>query len=58
MGDNVYEFDLIGEEEFCLIVDDLGFGCGFNGMDWGLDNRFYGLRWFVGEIVSLDVDFG
>lgn len=27
-------------------------------MDWGPDERLYGPRWFVGEVVSLDVETG
>lgn len=55
---NVYEIDPAGVVEPRLIADDLGPGCGLNGMDWGPDNRLYGPRWFMSEVVSLDVDTG
>ncbi len=58
LGVNVYELDPAGIKEPRLIADDLGPGCGLNGMDWGPDGRLYGPRWFVGEVVSLDVDSG
>ncbi len=58
LGTNVYELDPNGVEEPRLIADDLGPGCGLNGMDWGPDDRLYGPRWFVGEVMSFDVDTG
>ena len=58
LGTNLYELDPEGVEAPRLIADDLGPGCGLNGMDWGPDNRLYGPRWFVGEVVSYDVDTG
>lgn len=58
LGTNVYELDPAGLEPARLIADDLGPGCGLNGMDWGPDNRLYGPRWFVGEVISIDVDTG
>ncbi|MEL7545833.1 MAG: hypothetical protein AAGJ84_04220 [Pseudomonadota bacterium] len=58
LGTNVYELDPAGVEAPRLIADDLGPGCGLNGMDWGPDDRLYGPRWFHGEVVSLDVDTG
>ena len=58
LGTNLYELDPKGIEAPRLIADDLGPGCGLNGMDWGPDNRLYGPRWFVGEVVSFDVDTG
>ena len=58
LGFNVYELDPAGVEEPRLITDRLGPGCGLNGMDWGRDGRLYGPRWFVGEVVSLDVTTG
>ncbi len=57
-GTNLYEVDPLGEQAPRLIADDLGPGCGLNGMDWGPDGRLYGPRWFTGEIVSYDVDSG
>ncbi|MDB2543436.1 hypothetical protein N9X45_06260, partial [Pseudomonadales bacterium] len=39
-----------------VIAEDLGPGCGLNGMDWGRDNRLYGPRWFRGEVVSFNVE--
>lgn len=56
LGTNLYELDRMGVEAPRLIADDLGPGCGLNGMDWGPDNRLYGPRWFAGEVVSYDVD--
>jgi sugar lactone lactonase YvrE len=58
LGSNLYELDPKGEEAPRLIADDLGPGCGLNGMDWGPDGRLYGPRWFVGEVLSFDVDTG
>lgn len=58
LGSNLYELDPKGESEPRLIADDLGPGCGLNGMDWGPDDRLYGPRWFNGEVVSFDVDTG
>ena len=55
-GTNLYEIDPDGEQEARLISDELGPGCGLNGMDWGPDNRLYGPRWFNQEVVSFDVD--
>lgn len=55
-GVNLYEIDPEGKTETRLISDELGPGCGLNGMDWGPDNRLYGPRWFTGQVVSFDVD--
>ena len=55
-GTNLYEIDPNGEQAARLISDELGPGCGLNGMDWGPDNRLYGPRWFNQEVVSFDVD--
>ena len=57
-GDGLYEVDPLGEKEPRSIRDDLGPGCGLNGMDWGPDQRLYGPRWFNNEVVSLDVETG
>lgn len=57
-GDGVYELDPTGQREPRTIADDLGPGCGLNGMDWGRDGRLYGPRWFHGEVVSIDVETG
>ena len=46
-GTNLYEIDPNGEQEARLISDELGPGCGLNGMDWGPDNRLYGPRWLI-----------
>jgi sugar lactone lactonase YvrE len=54
--DKLYEVDPQGVNEPRLISDQLGPGCGLNGMDWGPDGRLYGPRWFRGEVVSFDVD--
>ncbi|MYA07374.1 MAG: hypothetical protein F4172_02495 [Holophagales bacterium] len=59
MDTNLFELDPTGEQEPRLIRDDLGPGCGLNGMDWGsADGRLYGPRWFRGEVVRVDVDSG
>ena len=59
MDTNLFELDPAGEQEPRLIRDDLGPGCGLNGMDWGsTDGRLYGPRWFHGEVVRVDVDSG
>ena len=58
LGDQLYEIDPDGIEEPRLISDQLGPGCGFNGMDWGPDGRLYGPRWFRGEVARVDVDSG
>ena len=58
LGTNLYELDPLGVNAPRLIADDLGPGCGLNGMDWGPDDRLYGPRWFMGEVVSFDVDSG
>ena len=59
MDTNLFELDPAGEAEPRLIRDDLGPGCGLNGMDWGsADGRLYGPRWFRGEVVRVDVDSG
>jgi len=54
----LYEVDPDGIEPPRSIRDDLGPGCGLNGMDWGPDGRLYGPRWFQGSVVSIDVDSG
>ena len=51
-----FEIDPDGGEEPRLISDQLGPGCGLNGMDWGADGKLYGPRWFHGEVVRVDVD--
>ncbi len=59
MDTNLFELDPAGEQAPRLIRDDLGPGCGLNGMDWGsADGKLYGPRWFRGEVVRLDVDSG
>ncbi|HIE88700.1 MAG: hypothetical protein ABGY43_15150 [bacterium] len=55
-GDDLYEVDPKGINEARLISDQLGPGCGLNGMDWGPDGRLYGPRWFNGEVISFNVD--
>lgn len=57
-GSHLFEVDPKGEEPARVIRDDLGPGCGLNGMDWGPDGRLYGPRWFHGEVVSVDVESG
>lgn len=56
--DKLFEVDPAGIEAPRLISDQLGPGCGLNGMDWGPDGRLYGPRWFQGQVVSFDVDEG
>lgn len=56
--DKLFEVDPLGVNPPRLIADDLGPGCGLNGMDWGPDGRLYGPRWFRGQVVSFDVDEG
>ena len=56
--DKLFEVDPTGIEEPRLISDQLGPGCGLNGMDWGPDGRLYGPRWFEKQVVSFDVDAG
>ena len=58
LGDQLFEIDPSGVEELRLIRDDLGPGCGLNGMDWGPDGKLYGPRWFRGEVARVDVDSG
>ena len=59
MDTNLFELDPTGEAEPRVIRDDLGPGCGLNGMDWGsADGKLYGPRWFRGEVVRVDVDSG
>ncbi len=52
----LFEVDPKGIAEPRVIAEDLGPGCGLNGMDWGSDDRLYGPRWFRGEVVSFNVD--
>ncbi len=56
--DKLFEVDPAGIAEPRLISDQLGPGCGLNGMDWGPDGRLYGPRWFQQQVVSFDVDSG
>ena len=59
MDTRLFELDPQGVAEPRLIRDDLGPGCGLNGMDWGsADGRLYGPRWFRGEVSRVDVDSG
>ena len=58
LGDQLFEIDPDGVEEPRLISDQLGPGCGLNGMDWGPDGKLYGPRWFRGEVARVDVDSG
>ena len=54
----LYEVDPKGGTAPRLIRDDLGPGCGLNGMDWGPDGMLYGPRWFRGEVIKVDVKTG
>ncbi len=56
--DKLFELDPAGIGPPRLISDQLGPGCGLNGMDWGPDGRLYGPRWFREQVVSFDVDEG
>ena len=58
MGDKLFEIDPEGAKEPRLISDQLGPGCGLNGMDWGPDDKLYGTRWFQGKVTRVDVDSG
>ena len=58
LGDHLFELDPDGSEEPRLITDQLGPGCGLNGMDWGPDDRLYGPRPAASEVVRVDVDRG
>ena len=58
MGDKLFEIDPEGAKEPRLISDQLGPGCGLNGMDWGPDDKLYGPRWFQGKVARVDVDSG
>ena len=58
LGDQLFEIDPDGIEEPRLISDQLGPGCGLNGMDWGPDDRLYGPRPGSNEVVRVDVDSG
>lgn len=58
MDDKLFEIDPTGAQEPRLITDQLGPGCGLNGMDWGGDGFLYGPRWFAGEVVRVDVETG
>ena len=58
LGDHLFELDPEGSEEPRLITDQLGPGCGLNGMDWGPDGRLYGPRPSAREVVRVDVDRG
>jgi sugar lactone lactonase YvrE len=57
-GDKLFEVDPEGVEPPRTISDQLGPGCGLNGMDWGPDDKLYGPRWFQGEVARVDVDSG
>ena len=59
MDTRLFELDPAGVAEPRVIRDDLGPGCGLNGMDWGsADGRLYGPRWYRGEVARVDVDSG
>ena len=58
LGDHLFEIDPGGVDEPRLISDQLGPGCGLNGMDWGPDDRLYGPRPSGREVVRVDVDRG
>ena len=55
-GTHLFEVDPKGLTAARTISDELGPGCGLNGMDWGPDQRLYGPRWFNQQVVSFDVD--
>ena len=58
MDHRLFELDPEGNEEPRLISDQLGPGCGLNGMDWGPDGKLYGPRWFMHQVARVDVDTG
>ena len=58
LGDGLFEIDPDGVEEPRLISDELGPGCGLNGMDWGPDDRLYGPRLTAREVARVDVNSG
>ena len=58
LGHELYEIDPDGDDEPRLITDELGPGCGLNGMDWGPDGRLYGPRPTGREVMRVDVDRG
>ncbi len=59
MDDKLYEVDPEGAGEARLINGELGPGCGLNGMDWSsADGKLYGPRWFLQEVVRVDVETG
>ena len=58
LGDQLFEIDPDGIEEPRLISDQLGPGCGLNGMDWGPDDRLYGPRPGSNEVVRVEVESG
>ena len=58
LGDQLFEIDPDGIEEPRLISDQLGPGCGLNGMDWGPDDRLYGPRPSSNEVVRVEVESG
>ena len=58
LGDHLFELDPDGGDERRLITDQLGPGCGLNGMDWGPDDRLYGPRPSASEVARVDVDRG
>ncbi|MCY4601704.1 MAG: hypothetical protein OXF27_17500 [Acidobacteria bacterium] len=58
LGHELFEIDPEGGGEPRLITDQLGPGCGLNGMDWGPDGRLYGPRPAGREAVRVDVDRG
>ena len=58
LGDKLFEIDPAGAKPPRVISDQLGPGCGLNGMDWGPDDKLYGPRWFQGKVARVDVDSG
>jgi sugar lactone lactonase YvrE len=58
LGDRLFELDPDGIKEPRLISDQLGPGCGLNGMDWGPDDRLYGPRPNSNEVVRVEVKSG
>lgn len=58
LATNLYEIDPSGVMPPRLVTDQLGPGCGLNGMDFGPDGLLYGPRWFAGTVVRVDVDAG
>jgi sugar lactone lactonase YvrE len=56
----LWELDPISLEVLRQVSSTIGeeTNCALNGMDFGSDGFLYGPRWFLGDIVKVDVDTG